>query len=117
MLEDIKRELKKARESEKLIIVEGKKDKQSLQRLGFKNKKIFTLNNGKSIKRNIEIISGMSKQAIILTDFDKEGRQLYQKFKHEFSQIGVKIDNKLRNCLRKQISHIQGLASFIENQE
>ena len=115
MLQDIKRELENARESEKLIIVEGKKDQQSLQKLGFN--KIFILNNGKPIKRNIEIISKMSKQVIILTDFDKTGKQLHTKLRHEFSQIGIKIDNKLRNCLSKQVSHIQGLANFIENQD
>ena len=115
MIQHILNELEKAKQSRRLVIVEGKKDKQALQKLGFE--KIFTLNNGKSIKRNIEIISGMSKKIIILTDFDKQGRELNKKLRHEFSQIGVRVDNKLRNCLKKQISHIQGLASFLKNHE
>lgn len=115
MTENILREIENTINSNKLIIVEGKKDRFALEKLGFN--KIFTLNNGKPIKRNAEIISDMSKDAIILTDFDKKGREIYDKLNHELSQVGVRIDNKLRNHLAKKVSHIQGLASFIKAQQ
>lgn len=111
--EEILREIEKAKEEDKLIVVEGKNDKLSLEKLGMT--KIFKLNNGRSFRRNIEIISGMAKDVIILTDFDKEGREMYDKLVQELSQMGVRIDNKLRKIIAKDVSHIQGLASFIEN--
>jgi len=114
MIRDIKRQIEKAKQSKRLIIVEGKKDKQALEKLGFENEKIFLLNNGKSIKRNIEIINEMARNVIILTDFDKKGKELYKKLKQDLGQMSIKIDNSLRNSLSKQVSHIQGLANFID---
>lgn len=111
--EEILEEIKEVKEENKLIIVEGKNDQIALENLGLT--RIFSLNNGHPFKNNIETISNMSQDVIILTDFDKEGKDLHDKLKTELVQLGVRIDEKLRKILAKDISHIQGLASFIEN--
>lgn len=97
------------KESGKLIIVEGKNDKKALNELGLKN--IITLSKEPlfSIVEQID-----DKEVIILTDFDKEGKKLYQSLKHDLQEKGVKIDDKLRRILSKsKITHIEGLTKYL----
>jgi len=101
-----------------LIIVEGKKDKSSLQALGFEN--IFVINEtGKSLPEKIEQIQQLcdkKTKVCILTDFDKKGKQLYLLLKSKLQEIGVRMDSTLRGVLLKErISHIEGLANYIKN--
>lgn len=100
-----------------LIIVEGKKDKISLEKLGFFN--IFILNeHGKSLNERIEEIESIAKKkkVCILTDFDKKGKQLYLKIKSALSERPIHLDCKLRSLLLKtKITHIEGLAKFLED--
>ena len=109
----LEKEINKAKKQ--LIIVEGKKDKTSLEKLGLKN--IFIINEcGKSIYEKIEQIEERAdkKKICILTDFDKKGKKLYLMIKSELSKRKVKIDSSLRFILLKlEITHIEGLAGFI----
>ncbi len=110
----LSKELEEAKEL--FIIVEGKKDYLSLSELGFKN--IFIINeSGKSIYEKIEQVEQLAgkRKICILTDFDKKGKQLYLLLKAELSKRKVKLDNKLRGILLKSnISHIEGLSSFMK---
>ena len=116
-------------ESEKAIIVEGPKDKKALENVGVNNK-IIVINIGKGlfeiVEKTAEIVektTGESeknkdkKEIIILTDFDKKGKELYGKLKKDLIKHGVKIDNKFREWLRRRtkISHIEGLDSYVDN--
>lgn len=91
------------------IIVEGKKDKRALEDLGLTN--IITLD--KPLYRVVESIK--SKEISILTDFDKKGKELYQKLKQECSREGIKVNNKLRSFLIRntQLVHIEGLSAYL----
>ena len=102
---------------DKLIVVEGKKDKKSLQELGFKY--IFVINEtGKSLYEKMEEIEMQKRKICILTDFDKKGKKLYLLLKSELAKKKVKTDNTLRFILLKSgVSHIEGLSTFIQNQE
>jgi len=114
-MEKLLKELDKAKDY--LVIVEGKKDLATLKHLGFK--KIFVINqSGTSLPEKIEQIQLANEKVCILTDFDKKGKELYLLFKSKLSELGVKQDNKLRSLLLKQkISHIEGLASFLEHEK
>jgi len=110
---EFQKELEKAQNL--FIVVEGKKDKQALQELGFKS--IFILNEtGKSIYEKIEQIEALAgnHKICILTDFDKKGKKLYLLLKSELSKRKVTLDNTFRGILLKmKISHIEGLSSFM----
>jgi len=110
------KQLEKAKEY--LIIVEGKKDKTSLQKLGFQ--KIFVIHEtGKSLGEKIEQIQEIvgKNKVCILTDFDKKGKKMYLLLKSKLQEIGVRMDNTLRGFLLKQkISHIEGLYHFLQNE-
>ena len=116
MNQQLLKDIEKAKDY--LIIVEGKKDKFSLQALGFEN--IFVINEtGKSLYEKIEQIQQLCEKkdkACILTDFDKKGKQLYLLLKTKLQEIGVRMDNTLRGVLLKErISHIEGLSHYIKN--
>ena len=101
-----------------VIIVEGKKDVNSLNALGFE--KVYAIHEtSTSLKERLEkIVSLLEKRdkICILTDFDKKGKKLYLLIKSELQTMGgVKVDSSLRGLLLKaQVSHIEGLHKFIE---
>ena len=104
----------KIKQSNTLIIVEGKKDRKTLESFGMKN--IIELNK-KPLFEIIENISNNNKNCIILTDLDKQGKELYGKLNSGLQQFGVKIDNNFRNFLFKntKLRQIEGLITYIEN--
>lgn len=100
------------------IIVEGKKDAESLRYLGFK--KILVLHSNKtSIANSIEKISSQiskTEKVCILTDLDKKGRYFHAQLKSSFQEKGIKCDLTLRKLIAKSgVSHIEGLNKFVEN--
>ncbi len=114
VLNDLDLHLKKLKNSGKIIIVEGKKDKSALKKLGIKN--IIELSK-KPLFQIIEDISDNSKECVILTDLDKKGKQLYGKINSGLQKFGVKVDNKFRNFLYKntRLRQIEGITTYIRN--
>ena len=121
--------MRKAKDSEKAIIVEGPYDKKALENIGITNR-IIVINVGKGlferVEKAVEIVEKSTeelekrkdkKEIIILTDFDKKGKELYGKLKKDLVKHGIKIDNEFREWLRRRtkISHIEGLDSYVEN--
>ena len=106
--------INKIKKSKILVIVEGKKDRKTLQSFGIKN--IVELNK-KPIFEIVENISSKNKECVILTDLDKTGKALYGKLNHGLQQFGVKIDNNFRNFLYKntKLRQIEGMATYMEN--
>ena len=96
-----------------LIIVEGKKDKIALEKLGIKN--ISTLSK-KPLYQVVEEIANENEECIILTDLDKKGKEIYGKLNSQLQRNGVKIDNKLRNFLFKntKLRQIEGITTYFE---
>lgn len=91
-------------------IVEGKRDRASLERLGFV--RVVELD-----APLFEVVERFDKGETvqILTDLDREGRSLYQRLRHDLTQRGVRIDNRLREALfGSDLTHIEGLDSYLE---
>jgi len=103
----------KIKNSDKIVIVEGREDKAALQRLGITN--ILQLNK-KPLYKVVEELIQKAKEVIILTDLDKEGKKLYGKLNHDLQRFGVKVDNRFREFLFKKtkLRQIEGLDSYIE---
>ncbi len=114
--EELQDFIRKLIQSNKLVVVEGIKDKNSLKRLGVTN--YIVLMNKKPIFQTIEDISKITKDAIILTDFDKKGKELYGRLKSGLQRFGVKVDHYFREWLQRntRLSHIEGMAKYIESQ-
>ena len=95
---------------DKPIIVEGKKDKLALENLGCSN--VITINGSKAGLFNIiDKLPNNCKEAVILTDLDKKGKQLYHRIKKILTRNKIKIDDRFRVYLFKEtkIRQIEGL--------
>ena len=105
--------IEKLKESNKLIIVEGEKDKKALENLGIK--KIITLNK-EPLFKIAENISKEHRDVIILTDLDKKGKQLYGKLNSNLQRLGLRVDNRFRNFLLKKtkLRQIEGIINYLE---
>ena len=105
--------LEKLRRSRKLIIVEGKKDKATLEKLGIGN--VVALSR-KPLYSFIDSID--AKEVIILTDLDKTGKKLYSVLKHNLQAKGVKIDNYFREYLfrNSKLTQIEGLYHYLKKE-
>jgi len=106
--------INKIKESNTLVIVEGKKDRAALEEFDIIN--IIELSK-KPLFEIIENISNNNENCIILTDLDKQGEELYGKLNSGLQQFGVKIDNNFRNFLFKntKLRQIEGLTTYMEN--
>ena len=111
--EELNNLIEKIKNSNILVIVEGKKDKIALEKLGVNN--IIELNK-KPIFQIVEEIANSNEECIILTDLDKEGKQLYSKLNSDLQRHGVKVNNKFREFLFKstKLRQIEGINSYIE---
>jgi 5S rRNA maturation endonuclease (ribonuclease M5) len=97
----------------KPVIVEGRKDKNVLLKLGFK--KIITLNK----KGLYESVSHLEEErVVILTDFDKKGEQLAKKLELFLRKNDSVARKNLRKLfLKNQIHTIEGLKKIIERRD
>ena len=112
--EDIQSFIEKIKDSNTLIIVEGKKDRAALQKLGLNN--IIELSK-KPLFQVVEDVANSNDECIILTDLDKEGRQLYSKLNSNLQKNGVKVDNKFRKFLFRhtKLRQVEGICSYLES--
>lgn len=95
------------KQSNKAVIVEGRKDKEALEKLGIK--RVYAL-NCKPLFVFIEQIAKNNKDVIILTDLDKEGKKLYRALSSGLQKYGVRVDNYFREFIFKKtrIRQIEG---------
>ena len=102
------------------IIVEGRGDEAALRRLGVAGKVHCLKARGESRHEFLDRLNG-TKQAIVLTDFDREGKKLETWLYKELSQRGVKSDLKLwirmRSLARTEVRSVEELPSFVRSLE
>lgn len=113
-IEELNNLIAKIKNSNTLIIVEGKKDKIALQKLGLGN--IMELEK-KPLFRIVEEVSNSNKECIILTDLDKKGKQIYGRLSHDLQARGIKINNEMRNFLFKKtkLRQVEGIDTYLEH--
>ncbi len=106
--------LKKLKEEDGVILVEGQNDIESLVNLGIKTR-IITVS-----QYNIfDIIQSIpEREVIILTDFDKKGSFLFKKYVKELHSSGKKVITiyykELKKYLKKYITGIEQIYPFLE---
>ncbi|MBI2133278.1 toprim domain-containing protein [Candidatus Woesearchaeota archaeon] len=90
------------------VIVEGKKDKEKLELLGFKN--VIALKG--PIYQTIEEVASKYGRVMVLTDLDREGRVLYGKIASGLRNLGVNVDDSFRNHLFRntKVRQIEGIS-------
>ncbi len=113
LLTDFNKTIEKIKDLNILVIVEGKKDRIALNKIGINN--IVELNK-KPLFQIVEEIANSNDECIILTDLDKKGKQIYARLNTNLQRHGVKVNNQLREFLFKKtkLRQIEGLTSYLE---
>ncbi len=114
-LEEIILELKESAEKGAIILVEGRKDAKSLQRLGISGDIRFS--SQQPLLEIADLLSKNGNEIILLTDWDKEGDALESKIIKHLSVHGVvpstDIRSKLRALSKKRIKDIESLNNYV----
>ena len=99
------------------IIVEGRKDERSLRRLGIEGNILCIKSAGVGFFDFIERVKP-SREAIVLTDFDWEGKQLSLQLLKELTSNRIKADDsfrkQFRSLCRSEVRSVEELADYVE---
>lgn len=111
-------ELSEESENGKLIIVEGKKDIETLRALSISGQVIAVKAGGKTFSRALNEIEHIRcSEVILLLDFDRRGRQATQYFKQNFEIAKIKPNlrfwNSLFALIGREIQSIESLISYM----
>jgi 5S rRNA maturation endonuclease (ribonuclease M5) len=98
------------------IIVEGRRDEAALRKLGISGKVHCLKARGESRHEFLDRLNG-TNEAIVLTDFDREGKELETWLYKELSQRGVKSDLRLwirmRSLARTEVRSVEEIPKFM----
>ncbi len=105
-----------------LVIVEGKRDVSVLRNLGLKAPIIKTQTrlSRQSLADKIQAEAGIKGQVLILTDFDKKGKEIYRFIEKELELRGIKNLKRERRMIRKYMEHwttIEQLVSLFKRSD
>ena len=114
---EFKQLIQKMLDSDAAIIVEGKKDKAALEKLGIPGSRITALNQ-RPIFVVAEAVARDYREVAILTDLDSEGKKLYGSLNTLLQRLGVRVDNSFRNFLFKstKLRQIEGIGRIIQQE-
>jgi 5S rRNA maturation endonuclease (ribonuclease M5) len=98
------------------IIVEGRRDEAALRKLGIAGNVYCLKSRGESRHEFLDRLNG-TREAIVLADFDREGKELETWLYKELSQRGVKSDLKLwirmRSLARTEVRSVEEIPNFV----
>jgi len=101
------------------IIVEGKKDIETLRDLSVEGKLISAKTGGKSL---LDVISEIEKtgtrEVILLLDFDRRGKELTRRIKQQLETARIKTNiafwRELFTLVGKEVKDVEGLTAYME---
>ncbi len=118
-IQQILTELSTESENGNLIVVEGKKDVETLRALGIKGPVIAVKTGGKTFSQALnEIEQTDSSEIVLLFDFDRRGKQATKYFKQNLEiakkKPNLKFWNSFHALMGREIQCIESLTSYLE---
>jgi len=114
-LEELILELRELSESGAIIVVEGRKDMESLRFLGINGE--IKLASQQPLLEFTELLSKSGKKIVLLTDWDKKGRIVAGKIIKHLSAYGIMpnidVRLRLRGLSKKRIKDIESLNNYV----
>lgn len=99
------------------IVVEGRRDVESLRQLGC-NGVIVALHTGENLFALAERLASEAREVILLTDWDRKGAALHDQLAANLGANGVRIDASFRDDLRRfqspPVKDVESLATYVE---
>ena len=100
-----------------VVLVEGRRDVEALQRLGVSGEIVMT--SQKSLLNLSECLAREKKDTIILTDWDERGEEVARQIAVYMEADGAKPDLNIRwalkGLLKKEITEVENLYTYLEN--
>lgn len=114
-IEEIITELKELSKNGAIIVVEGRRDEESLKLLGINGE--IMLASQRPLFEFTEFLANTGKQIILLTDWDKKGGIVARKIIKYLLGYGimpnVDIRSRIRNLVKKRIKDIESLNNYV----
>ncbi|MEM3566001.1 MAG: hypothetical protein QXK18_03915 [Candidatus Bathyarchaeia archaeon] len=112
-------QLAEENKSGKPILVEGRKDAETLRNRGISGQLIFAKTGGKSLLDVIsEIEASKASEIIMLLDFDRKGRELTENLRRHIEKAGIKANThywlRLYSLVGREVKDVEGLAKYME---
>jgi 5S rRNA maturation endonuclease (ribonuclease M5) len=105
------KELKEA-SLNKPVIVEGKRDREFLNRFGVKN--VLTI-SGKRYTDLLGEIPPETEEVVLLVDVDAQGEKIFRKLKGLFQRFNLKVDASFREKLKEfGVEEVEHLGKVFE---
>lgn len=101
------------------IIVEGPRDRLSLERLEVKGDMVSAKTSGKSLLDLLKEIETCGKdEVILLLDFDKRGREMTFRLAKNLENRRIKVNlifwKKFLSLIGRDVKDIEGLATYVQ---
>lgn len=108
---------KLAKKSEKTIVmVEGKKDRSSLRKLGVGGRIICVKNSGKVFSDFLDQVQ--AREVVLLVDFDDHGTALAGEITQYLEGKRIKVNSifwrKIGALVGREVKDVEGLPSYLE---
>lgn len=102
-----------------LIIVEGKRDIETLRTLAVEGKIIAAKTGGKSLQDVIFEVENIGAQEVILLfDFDRRGKEWTKRIKQQLERTRIKPNitfwRELLTLVSREVKDIEGLTAYME---
>lgn len=116
---EILQNLAEASASGNPIIVEGKKDVETLRELGIEGRIVPAKTGGKSLLDVVSEVGNMGmREVILLLDHDRRGKQLTARIKQHLERENIvpntRFWSELFGLVGKDVKDIEGLSSYME---
>ena len=116
-LEELILQLQNQSNEGNVIIVEGQRDRRALRKLGITGP--IELGTKKSLLLFCEELARTYRNAIILTDWDRNGNRLAELMDQYLMAVSVKVNTdireKIQNLVQKRIKDVESLHTYISN--
>jgi 5S rRNA maturation endonuclease (ribonuclease M5) len=97
------------------VVVEGRKDREALLALGVED--VVQLNRGRSLLETVEALQG-NPSVVLLTDLDREGKNLRRKLINLMSPYGIRENKRPREILAEmRVSHVEALGNIAQTDD
>ncbi len=102
------------------ILVEGRKDVNTLRDLSIDGEIISVKTSGRSIVDVLADVESRGLQEVVLMmDFDRRGRELTKRLTQHFEEARIKPNrffwSRLRGLAGREVKDIEGLATYLAN--
>lgn len=102
------------------IVVEGKKDVETLRALGVQGPVVTVKTGGKSF---LDVVTQLEEagtmKVILLLDFDRRGKQGTNRLRRNLEGVGIRVNLEfwlaLLGTVGKDVQCVEGLSAYLEN--